>query len=121
MPNRRMLTLTAEQEAELLSTRDHDKRPYMRERAAGLLKIAWGMSPHAVARTGLLKPRDPDTVYKWLNDYIRDGRLLPRPPSRGPFFPSGGRTPGRLRAAAAAGQSGRPLGLDAGADPQALS
>lgn len=103
MPNRRILELTAEQVAELIDTRDHDKRPYMRERAAALLKIAEGMSPHAVACTGLLKRRDPDTVYKWLNDYIRHGRLLPRPPSRGRFSPGGGRAPGGARTRAPAG------------------
>ena len=104
MAKRRTLELTPERVAELTGTRDHDKRPYMRERAAALLKIAEGLSPHAVACTGLLKPRDPDTVYKWLNDYLRHGRLLPRPPSRGRFSPDGGRAPGRARTRTPAGQ-----------------
>jgi len=104
MPNRRTLELTSEQEAELVRMRDRDKRPYLRERAAALLKIASGMSPHAVSCTGLLKPRDSDTVYKWLNDYIRHGRLLPRPPSRGPFSPGGGRASGRARTRAPSGE-----------------
>jgi hypothetical protein len=34
-----------------------------------MLKIADGVSPHAVARHGLLKPRDPDTLYRWLRRY----------------------------------------------------
>jgi hypothetical protein len=38
----------------------------VRERCGALLKIAAGHSPHAVATQGLLKPRDPDTVYGWL-------------------------------------------------------
>jgi hypothetical protein len=97
MPKRRMLHLTPEQERELVHMRDHDTRPYMRERAAALLKVASGMSPHAVAQTGLLKPRDPDTVYKWLNDYIRNGQITPRPATRGPFSPSGRRARGRAR------------------------
>jgi hypothetical protein len=42
---------------------DHDPRPCVRERCAALEKIAAGMSPHAVAQRGLLRPRDPDTVY----------------------------------------------------------
>ena len=29
--------------------------------------LADGMTPHAVARHGLLKPRKPDTVYGWLD------------------------------------------------------
>jgi hypothetical protein len=37
------------------------------------LKIAEGQSPHVVARHSLLKPRDPDTVYDWLNCYERLG------------------------------------------------
>jgi hypothetical protein len=45
----------------------------MRERCAALLKIADGHSPHAVARSGLLKPRHPDTIYTWLNWYERLG------------------------------------------------
>ena len=73
MPLRRTLELTDTQRQELLRYRDHDPRPYVRERCAALLKIAEGQSPHAVARHGLLKPRDPDTVYDWLNWYERLG------------------------------------------------
>ncbi len=73
MPLRRTLDLTEQQRQELLHYRDHDPRPYVRERCAALLKIADGQSPHAVARHGLLKPRDPDTVYGWLNWYERLG------------------------------------------------
>jgi transposase len=53
--------------------RDHDPKPYVRERCAAILKIAEGLVPHAVARTGLLKPRDPDTLYAWLDAYEADG------------------------------------------------
>ena len=35
--------------------------------------MADGQSAHAVARQGLLKPRDPDTVYSWLDMYERLG------------------------------------------------
>lgn len=73
MPQRRTLTLSASQRQELEQHRDHDSRPWVRERCAALLKIAAGMSPHAVARHGLLKPRHPDTVYDWLNWYEREG------------------------------------------------
>jgi hypothetical protein len=38
----------------------------VRERCAAVLQIADGVSAHAVARQGRLKPRDPDTVYAWL-------------------------------------------------------
>ncbi len=70
---RRTLALTESQRADLLQHRDHDPRPYVRERCAALLKIADGLSPHAVARHGLLKPRKPDTVYTWLDWYEKLG------------------------------------------------
>lgn len=53
--------------------RDRAKKPYLRERAAALLKIAAGKSAHAVAQNGLLRPRQPDTLYRWLNRYEADG------------------------------------------------
>ena len=70
---RRALSLTEEQRQELLRLRDHDPRPYVRERGGALLKIAEGQSPHRVARSGLLRPRDPDTVYAWLDRYQAEG------------------------------------------------
>ena len=73
MAERRRLQLTTDQRAELERHRDHDPRPYVRERSAALVKIADGMSPHAVAQGGLLRARDPDTVYGWLNSYEAAG------------------------------------------------
>jgi hypothetical protein len=70
---RRTQTLTAAERAALVALRDHAARPYERERAAALLKIADGMTPAAVARSGLLRPRKPDTVYAWLNRYLAEG------------------------------------------------
>ena len=70
---RRTICLTEEQRQELLRLRDRDPRPYVRERAAAILKIANGQSPHSVATTGLLRPRDPDTVYAWLDRYEAEG------------------------------------------------
>jgi hypothetical protein len=93
--SQRTLKLTTEQRRELEQVRDHDVKAYLREKAAALIKIADGMSPHAVARQGLLKPRDPDSVYAWLRRYqeggvaalrIRHGRG--RKPA---YFPQGGR------------------------------
>ena len=74
MPQRRTLTLTDDQRQHLLHHRDHDPRPAVRERCAALLKVASGQSPYAVARRGLLRPRDPDTVYAWLDYYQDQGR-----------------------------------------------
>ena len=56
MPKRRYLNLNPEEKMELEHVRDHHEKPYMREKAAAMLKIEAGMSPHAVALTGLLKP-----------------------------------------------------------------
>jgi len=73
MAARRTLELRTKQRQELEQYRDHDARPYMRERCGALLKIVAGETPHAVARQGLLKPRDPDTLYGWLRIYEEEG------------------------------------------------
>ena len=73
MYQRRTLTLSDDERAELLYHRDHDLKPYVRERCAALLKIADGHSPYAVAHVGLLRSRDPDTVYAWLDSYRDEG------------------------------------------------
>ncbi len=73
MAARRTLELKSRQRQELAEYRDHDTRPDMRERCGALLKIAGGQTPHAVARQGLLKPRDPDTLYGWLRLYAAEG------------------------------------------------
>ena len=73
MVQRRSLILTDSERQTLREHRDHDPRPQARERCAALLKIANGQSPHEVAQHGLLKPRDPDTVYSWLNQYEAGG------------------------------------------------
>ena len=65
----RTLTLKTIEEQELINYRDHDSRPYVRERCSAILKIAEGHSAHWVAQNGLLKARNPDTVYGWLNVY----------------------------------------------------
>jgi transposase len=73
MPKTRKLTLSAEQTAELRQIRDHHPKSYLRERAAALLKIAGGEVASQVAGHGLLKARDPDTVYSWIDAYQADG------------------------------------------------
>ena len=73
MARHRTLKLKTEQEQELTQLRDQTEHEYIRERCAALLKIAGGQSPHWVALHGLLKPRDPDTIYSWLNIYEAEG------------------------------------------------
>jgi hypothetical protein len=65
----RSLRLKGREEQELIDHRDHDPRPYVRERCSAILKFAEGHSAHWVAQNGLLKARDPDTIYDWLNVY----------------------------------------------------
>jgi hypothetical protein len=51
MAARRTLELKTKQRQELAEYREHDPRPYLRERCGALLKIAGGgATPHAVAR-----------------------------------------------------------------------
>ena len=79
----RAFCLTAAERQTLEELRDHAPKPYLRERAAALLKVDAGLPPARVARAGLLRPRKPDTVYAWLDRstqdvlaclYIRSGR-----------------------------------------------
>ena len=73
MVQKRKLELGETERAALVEHRDHDTNPQIRERCAALLKIAGGQTAYAVARAGLLKPRDPDTIYEWLDWYEQDG------------------------------------------------
>jgi len=73
MARRHHLDLTDAQQQELKQQRDHHPRWYVRERCAALLKIAEGQAPHRVAQAGLLKRRDPDTLYHWLAIYRDEG------------------------------------------------
>lgn len=73
MSERIKLELTAEQRRELEAMRDRHKLAYLRERATAILKVSNGQSPHDVARHGLLKERDPDSVYEWVRRYQADG------------------------------------------------
>jgi hypothetical protein len=102
MPKLHTLTLNQEQQDELLLCRNRHAFPYMRERAAALLKVADGARPAHVARNGLLKPHDPDVVYAWMKRYeekglcgllIRQGRG--RKPAFSPCSPFSGTSPKR--------------------------
>ena len=73
MAKKRTLELDAVERRELERIRDTHGQAYMRERAAALLKIADGQSAYAVSVGGLLKPRAPDTVYRWLDRYEAEG------------------------------------------------
>ena len=84
MAKRHELHLSDEQLQELCHLRDTGEPAYLRERAAALLKIAAGLSPHRVAQSGLLKKRKPDTVCTWLQHYREHGVMgLRHKPGKG--------------------------------------
>ena len=73
MATHHKLELTESEIQALTELRDKGEPAYLRERATAVLKIHEGFSPHEVARRGLLKKRDPDTVYAWLRRYREHG------------------------------------------------
>jgi winged helix-turn helix protein len=70
---RRILTLSAEQRAGLVQLRDHAAKPYLRERAAAVLKVADGQAVEVVARNGLLRRWDRHALYTWLERFEAHG------------------------------------------------
>ena len=92
MPAKLRLELSVQQILELEELRDHALKPYLRERAAALLKIAKGGSGRETALHGLLKPHWQDTIYEWVRRYRAEGKAgLEIKSGRGrkpAFFPS---------------------------------
>jgi len=83
MPKPLQITLDQSARTELERLRDTGAKSYVRERAAAILKIADGMSASEVAKNGLYKPRQYQSVCEWVHRYeaegiaglyIRDGR-----------------------------------------------
>jgi transposase len=80
----RTILLTEAQWEQLEYIVKHDPKPYKRERAAALLKIAEGAIPAQIARTGLLQPRTLDTIYRWMEAFEQEGlKSLDIKPGRG--------------------------------------
>jgi hypothetical protein len=88
----RQVDLSAAQRQELVAIRDRHAKAYYRERAGAVLKIADGMPLSVVARQGLLKPRHPETVRRWVVSYEREGvagwQIRPGRGRRPAFSPS---------------------------------
>ena len=59
--------------AELVETRDHAALPYLRERAAAILKVADGLSVRKVAEYGLFKRVRRETISEWIDRYEQEG------------------------------------------------
>jgi hypothetical protein len=66
---RRKVVLTVEQRTDLEQMRDHAAKPYLRERAAAVLKVADGQALETVARAGLLRRWDRHAVSTWLTRF----------------------------------------------------
>lgn len=84
MPKTYRITLTADQQDELKQTVSSHPKPYIRERAAGVLKVADGQSLRQVAYHQLLKRHAPETVKGWCETYLAGGlNALHVKPGRG--------------------------------------
>jgi len=91
MAGPRKVILSEQQYAELRYIRDHHPLPYMRERAAGILKVADGQSMNYVATYGLLRKIQYETISDWITRYEQEGIEGLRMKSgrgRKPSFPS---------------------------------
>jgi hypothetical protein len=100
MPKRYRIDLTPEQRRALERVRDTHPRPYLRERAAAILKVADGQSARQVAKHGLLQRRDKSTVCSWVRQYLAEGlEGLKVKPGRGrkPAFSPSARHPAGSR------------------------
>jgi transposase len=73
MPKIIRVVLNATQRQELEEVRDRHTKPYLRERAAAILKVADGERVTEVAERGLLKRREPETVSEWIRRYRQHG------------------------------------------------
>lgn len=78
------LDLSPQRRRSLTAVRDHHTKPYMREKAAALLKLADGWTIKDIAQFGLLRPRARNTVAAWGHRYETAGlRGLAVRPGRG--------------------------------------
>src|SRR5215216_3591015 len=73
MANRTRITLSAEQRTELVRTRSHHAKRYVRERAAAILQVADGKTVAEVAQRGLIRHRQDETVSEWVQRYRDHG------------------------------------------------
>jgi transposase len=70
---RRRVELTDQQHEALERIAKRDPKPYVRERAAAIVKVAAGAVAAQVAAHGLLTRHKPDTVYGWLDRFAAEG------------------------------------------------
>lgn len=73
MVKRLSLELSQEQRTELERVCRSHAKPYLRERASAVLKVAKGQSMNWVAHNGLLKRHEPETIKLWISRYLEQG------------------------------------------------
>ena len=92
MPGPRKVMLTDQQRAELEETRDHASRPYLRQKAAAILKVSEGKSMSQVGAHGLLRKVQHHAISEWIDRYFAEGldglRVRPGRGRKPAFFPS---------------------------------
>ena len=92
MPGRLIIRLNEQERAELVRIVRTHKVPYVRERAAAILRIADGESGRSVARRGVLTPRSLNTIYRWVHRFLEEGvdsfRIRPGRGRKPAFSPS---------------------------------
>jgi hypothetical protein len=73
MPTRLIPALSKEQQAELEDLQRHSPKPYLRERASAILKLANKQTVSDIACHGLLQKRHRETVSTWFHRYEMQG------------------------------------------------
>jgi hypothetical protein len=73
MPKAYQLQLDDRQLSELVDLRDHHQKPYVRERAAAIIKVGAGQSIRQVALHGLLRSYEPEVISEWIRRYLAEG------------------------------------------------
>ncbi len=81
------LTLASDERFELERIRDRHPVPYLRERAAAILKVSDGLSCRQVALRGLGRRRRAETVLRWVRGYDADRSVPEHKPRRRSFSP----------------------------------
>ena len=69
----RRIEVTPAERDEVLEVVKPDPKPYLRERAAAVVKVADGAVAAPVAAHGLLTRRKPDAVCGWLDRVLEHG------------------------------------------------
>lgn len=73
MPKRLIPILPDDQFQELTDLSKNSPKPYLRERASAILKLAHGQTASQIAADGLLRKRYYETVSDWFYRFQNDG------------------------------------------------